>query len=125
MPPQSWSFLITVRKLDEVYLRETFFIDNKKLYSAHLRQSRFTCRENNLVGAIHESPAKNITNKTGRFVNRPYKKDRDEKSLSFSHYPKITYNMIQISPPLPSLIMRSRVSESFVRDSSGICSSLV
>ena len=38
---------------------------------------------------------------------------------------RISYNIMQISPLLPSFIMRSRVSESFVRDSSGICSSLV
>ena len=39
--------------------------------------------------------------------------------LLFSH------SKIQINPPLPSLMIRSRVSESLVRDASGICSSLV
>ncbi len=34
------------------------------------------------------------------------------------------YSRIQISPPLPSLMIRSRVSDSFCREASGICSSL-
>ena len=35
-----------------------------------------------------------------------------------------TYSRIQINPPLPSLMMRSRVSESLAREASGMCSSL-
>ena len=37
----------------------------------------------------------------------------------------LSYNKIQINPPLPSLMILSRVSDSFIRDASGICSSLV
>lgn len=37
--------------------------------------------------------------------------------LSFSH------SKMQIKPPAPSLMMRSKVSDSFVRDSSGIWAS--
>ncbi len=33
------------------------------------------------------------------------------------------HNKIQISPPLPSLMIRSKVSDSFTRDASGICAS--
>ena len=39
--------------------------------------------------------------------------------------PNFPHIKIQISPPLPSLMILSKVSESFTREASGICSSLV
>ena len=52
------------------------------------------------------------------------KLSRQNGSLSIGDG-KRDQSKMQINPLLPSLIMRSSVSESLVRDSSGICSSLV
>ena len=48
-----------------------------------------------------------------------------EKTAGCEPCRSLFYSIIQISPPLPSLIMRPSVSDSFVRASSGMCSSLV
>ena len=47
------------------------------------------------------------------------------QSPSFSINCNFPHSKIQINPPLPSLMIRSSVSDSFAREASGIWSSLV
>ena len=37
--------------------------------------------KNKFVGAIHESPAKNVKKSNGRFVNRPYNKRTENMKI--------------------------------------------
>ena len=65
------------------------------------------------------APAKRVRGLFGGSKPPPYDDIKRTAKPNFPH------SKIQISPPLPSLMILSKVSDSFAREASGIWSSLV